>query len=340
MIQIYTDGACRGNQGQNNIGSWGVHIVDNKNNIKELYGATKNTTNNIMEMTAVLYGLKTIKNKNISIEVLSDSQYTIDGITKWIKTWKQKNWKTSDKKDVMNKDLWIQLDNIVQQFKSIKFTKVKGHSDCIGNNRADELCNEAMNKLLNNTIKPNCAIIVTNNVNNKTKTNDKQIKGEETNMNNNNIKRNPEFLALSKITVDDNKTLVTGYVDAWTFANQLYNGAAYKEIGLQNNGMISDKELVELNVGCYLHVGKLRYAFGDDYVNTLNIDEDDCCNVYINIKCWDLIAKRIKMFNPQPGQKIGFFGQFKVEHFIKKDNTNGMKLVLNVYDFKSVYKKK
>lgn len=146
VIEIYTDGACRGNQNENNIGAWGVYLkCDDK--VKELSGNTKNTTNNIMELTACIEGLKAIKNKKIKTKVYLDSAYVLNGITSWIKNWKNKGWRTSNKKQVLNKEFWIELDNLKSKFTDIEFIKVKGHSDNFGNIQADRLCNESMDKL-------------------------------------------------------------------------------------------------------------------------------------------------------------------------------------------------
>lgn len=145
-IIIYCDGGCRGNQFEHNIGGWGV-LMTYKNNTKELHGGTKDTTNNIMELTSCVEGLKSIKNKDIPIEVVMDSQYVIKGINDWVSGWIKKGWKTSQKKPVENKELWQQLVELKNQFKDIKFIKCKGHSDNEGNNRADELANIAMDEL-------------------------------------------------------------------------------------------------------------------------------------------------------------------------------------------------
>ena len=107
-IRIYTDGACRGNPGP---GGWGAILIYESNR-KEIYGGSLLTTNNIMELRAVIEALKIIKFSS-KIIVTTDSKYVKDGITKWIFNWKQKNWKTASKKSVKNKDLWIELDRQV-----------------------------------------------------------------------------------------------------------------------------------------------------------------------------------------------------------------------------------
>lgn len=146
IIKIYTDGGCRGNQSENNIGAWAAYMEYGEHK-KEISGGAINTTNNIMELTGCIEGLKAVKNKNIPVEVYLDSAYVLNGITSWIENWKQKGWKTANKKPVLNKELWVELDNLKSQFSNIKFIKVKGHSDNPGNNRADYLCNVEMDKL-------------------------------------------------------------------------------------------------------------------------------------------------------------------------------------------------
>lgn len=142
-ILVYCDGGCRGNQFENNVGGWAV-VLKYKDNIKEFYGSTKNTTNNIMELTSCIEALKAIKNKDIPVEVVMDSQYVIKGINEWVDKWMKKGWRTSQKKPVENKELWIELLNLKNQFKDIKFIQCRGHADNEGNNRADELVNKAM----------------------------------------------------------------------------------------------------------------------------------------------------------------------------------------------------
>lgn len=112
---------------------------------EEIYGGELNTTNNKMELTAVIKALSKIKEcyrSSVPVEVYADSNYVVQGITSWIHNWKKKGWRTASKKPVENKDLWIELDNLVQQFEKIDFFKVKGHSDNELNNLADELANK------------------------------------------------------------------------------------------------------------------------------------------------------------------------------------------------------
>jgi len=138
MINIYTDGACKGNPGP---GGWGALILqgDTKN---EIYGGEANTTNNRMEIMAVIRALKTINVEN-EITVFTDSTYVQKGINEWIAKWKINGWRTSNKKEVKNKDLWVQLDNLTSQLK-INWVWVKGHSGHPGNDRADYLANKGV----------------------------------------------------------------------------------------------------------------------------------------------------------------------------------------------------
>tara|TARA_B100000073_G_scaffold206477_1_gene171301 strand:+ start:7381 stop:7839 length:459 start_codon:yes stop_codon:yes gene_type:complete len=142
-IQMFTDGACKGNPG---IGGWGVFIVLNDETI-ELKGYSELTTNNKMELTAVIKGLESIKNTTL-IEIITDSQYVKNGINEWIINWKNNGWKTASKKNVKNKELWQELDQMVKNF-DIKWKWVRGHSGHFGNERADQLANEAIDEFQN-----------------------------------------------------------------------------------------------------------------------------------------------------------------------------------------------
>ena len=137
-VIIYTDGACRGNPG---IGGWGV-LMSYEDEVKELYGGEADTTNNKMELRAVIEGLNTLK-EPCSVKLFTDSKYVMEGINSWIHNWKKNNWKTANKKDVKNKDLWIQLDNLVSKH-NIAWEWVKGHSGNPGNEKADELANRGI----------------------------------------------------------------------------------------------------------------------------------------------------------------------------------------------------
>ena len=140
-VIIYTDGACRGNPG---IGGWGA-LMSYKEEVKELYGGEVDTTNNKMELRAVIEGLNTLK-EPCSVKVFTDSKYVMEGINSWIHNWKKNNWKTANKKDVKNKDLWIQLDKLVSKH-NISWEWVKGHSGNPGNEKADELANKGIENL-------------------------------------------------------------------------------------------------------------------------------------------------------------------------------------------------
>ena len=138
MINIYTDGACKGNPGP---GGWGALIIegDIKN---EIFGGEANTTNNRMEILAVIMALKAI-NAVSEITVFTDSTYVQKGISEWIDKWKINGWKTCNKKEVKNKDLWVQLDILNAQLK-INWVWVKGHSGHSENDRADYLANQGV----------------------------------------------------------------------------------------------------------------------------------------------------------------------------------------------------
>lgn len=141
-VTIYTDGACSGNPGP---GGWGAILMYNENK-KEISGANKQTTNNIMEITAVLEALKLLK-EECNVKVYSDSAYVVNAFNQgWIYNWKKNNWKTSGKTPVKNKELWEELYKFTQMHK-IEFIKVKGHSDNEFNNRCDFLATSAIKTL-------------------------------------------------------------------------------------------------------------------------------------------------------------------------------------------------
>ena len=142
-VHIFTDGACRGNPGP---GGWGA-ILKYGDLIKEINGFKSKTTNNIMELTAVIESLKALK-RPCNVNITTDSTYVKNGITKWIHNWKQKNWKTANKKPVKNKEYWEELDQIVTNHK-ISWEWVKGHSGHPENERADSLANQAIDDNLN-----------------------------------------------------------------------------------------------------------------------------------------------------------------------------------------------
>ena len=132
-LKIYTDGACSGNPGK---GGWAAIILEDSNQ-SSISGGESNTTNNRMELMAPIMALKKIKRKS-DITIYTDSKYVKDGITDWIKSWKLNNWKSSNKKPVKNKDLWVKLDNACQKHR-ISWKWVKAHSDNKYNNLVDEL---------------------------------------------------------------------------------------------------------------------------------------------------------------------------------------------------------
>jgi len=140
-VEIFTDGACKGNPGP---GGWGA-LLRYGNKEKEINGYEPSTTNNIMELTAVIEALKQIK-KPYAINITTDSTYVKNGITDWIQNWKNNGWKTAAKKNVKNKELWIELDGLIQSHK-INWIWVKGHSGHPENERADELANNAIVEL-------------------------------------------------------------------------------------------------------------------------------------------------------------------------------------------------
>jgi len=140
-VDIYTDGACSGNPGP---GGWGVLIQLDDKNI-ELSGGDNETTNNRMELMAAIIALEEI-NKDYKINLYTDSNYVKDGITSWISNWKKNSWKTANKKDVKNKDLWIRLDEAIKG-KDISWIWVKGHAGNAGNEQADYLARTALEKL-------------------------------------------------------------------------------------------------------------------------------------------------------------------------------------------------
>jgi len=139
-IEIFTDGACRGNPGP---GGWGA-ILRSGDKEKELYGGARLTTNNRMELMAAIKALQALKGSR-KVKLTTDSKYVKQGITEWLPAWKKKNWHNSKKKPVKNVDLWQQLDEISQQH-DVSWHWVKGHSGHIENERADELANRAIDE--------------------------------------------------------------------------------------------------------------------------------------------------------------------------------------------------
>ena len=141
-VTLYTDGACRGNPGP---GGWGVYLKYDDAN-KNMFGFERDTTNNRMEMTAVIEGLKALK-RPCDIDLKTDSKYVLQGITEWMPGWKRNGWKTAAKKPVKNVDLWQLLDHEVSRHR-IQWHWVKGHSGVHGNEMADQLANRAIDENL------------------------------------------------------------------------------------------------------------------------------------------------------------------------------------------------
>lgn len=141
IVEMFTDGACRGNPGP---GGWGVLLRYDEHE-KNLYGGEKHTTNNRMELMAVIQGLKALS-KSTHIIITTDSKYVKDGITQWIHNWKKNNWRTSNKKPVKNSDLWQLLDEEIQSH-DIEWHWVKGHSGHRENEIADQLANRGIDEL-------------------------------------------------------------------------------------------------------------------------------------------------------------------------------------------------
>lgn len=138
-VTIYTDGACSGNPGP---GGWGAILMCDGIQ-KEISGASENTTNNIMEITAVLEALKLLKFE-CEVEIYSDSAYVVNAFNQgWINNWKKNNWKTASKEPVKNQELWEELYDLTKKHK-VEFIKVKGHSDNEFNNRCDFLATSAI----------------------------------------------------------------------------------------------------------------------------------------------------------------------------------------------------
>ncbi len=141
-VDIYTDGACRGNPGP---GGWGAILMASGRE-KELYGGERETTNNRMELTAVIRALEALT-RTADARVFSDSQYVRLGITQWLAQWKARGWRTAARKPVKNQDLWEQLEAATQAHR-IEWHWVKGHSGNVGNERADALANRGIDELV------------------------------------------------------------------------------------------------------------------------------------------------------------------------------------------------
>jgi ribonuclease HI len=138
VVEIYADGACKGNPGP---GGWGV-LLRSGDSERELYGGEPDTTNNRMELTAVIRGLEALK-RRCRVRLYTDSQYVQKGISSWIHDWKRRAWRTADKKPVKNVDLWQRLDALASGH-DVEWHWVKGHAGHPENERADALANRAI----------------------------------------------------------------------------------------------------------------------------------------------------------------------------------------------------
>ncbi|MGI9311746.1 MAG: ribonuclease HI [bacterium] len=141
-VIIYTDGACRGNPGP---GGWGALLRFGAHE-KSLHGSARETTNNRMELTAAIEALNALR-RDCRVELYTDSQYLQNGVQQWMEKWKRKDWRTADRKPVKNRDLWETLDHLRGRHQ-IAWHWVKGHAGDVGNERADRLANDAIDRML------------------------------------------------------------------------------------------------------------------------------------------------------------------------------------------------
>lgn len=141
-VDIYTDGACRGNPGP---GGWGA-VMRYNGHERELYGGERETTNNRMELMAAIQALDALK-RPCKVRLTTDSRYVQQGISEWLKNWKQRNWKTASRKPVKNVDLWKRLDALVSRHE-VEWHWVRGHSGHPENERADQLANRGIDELV------------------------------------------------------------------------------------------------------------------------------------------------------------------------------------------------
>ena len=142
IVELFTDGACRGNPGK---GGWGV-LLRYGSAEKKIYGGEAQTTNNRMELTAVIKGLEALT-QPCKVKITTDSKYVLTGSTEWIVNWKKRNWRTANKKPVLNVELWKRLDELVQNHE-IEWEWVKGHSGHLENEIADQLANQGIDELI------------------------------------------------------------------------------------------------------------------------------------------------------------------------------------------------
>ena len=141
IVEIYTDGACKGNPGP---GGWGAVLILGDSE-KEMFGGESPTTNNRMELTAVIRALEALK-RPCSARVYTDSQYVQKGITEWVHSWKRRGWRTADKKPVKNEDLWRRLDELAREH-TVEWHWVRGHSGHVENERADALAKRGIDEM-------------------------------------------------------------------------------------------------------------------------------------------------------------------------------------------------
>jgi len=139
-VILYTDGACRGNPGP---GGWAA-VLSHDGREKELNGYEKDTTNNRMELTAVINGLEALRRPS-EVRIVTDSQYVMKGVTEWMDNWKRRGWRTAARKPVANVDLWQRLDRALERHR-VDWRWVRGHAGHDGNERADALANEAIDR--------------------------------------------------------------------------------------------------------------------------------------------------------------------------------------------------
>jgi len=141
-VELWTDGACRGNPGP---GGWAALLIA-KGREKTLYGSEALTTNNRMELTAAIRGLEALQ-RPCAVQLHTDSQYVMRGVTEWLEDWKRRDWRTADRKPVKNVDLWQQLDELVARHE-IAWRWVRGHSGVERNEQVDRLANQAIDEML------------------------------------------------------------------------------------------------------------------------------------------------------------------------------------------------
>ena len=147
VVEIYTDGAARNNQSENNIGAYGA-ILHYKGHKRYITMGFRNTTNNIMELKGVIEGLKAMKRHDLPIRVYSDSAYVVNGINKgWLDGWAKNGWVKSDGKQVKNMELWIELLELIRSFDDLQIIKVKAHANNEGNNEVDKMINDTMDRM-------------------------------------------------------------------------------------------------------------------------------------------------------------------------------------------------